>query len=111
MPTIDDATFDNLKQSSGADFMRELIDTFMEDGTRRLSELQSAVKAGDADTFRRAAHTLKSNAATFGATALAALAKELEDMGRAGNLQVGDRLTALEQAYQDAAGELKSRRG
>ena len=111
MPTIDETTFQNLKRDSGADFIAELIDTFLEDGARRLSELHTALEVQDADTFRRAAHTLKSNAATFGATELAGLAKELEDLGRAGNLQVGDRLAALEQAYGAAVAELKSRRG
>ena len=38
----------------------------------------------DAVELRRAAHTLKSNAATFGGAALAALCQELERIGEAG---------------------------
>ena len=37
-----------------------------------------ALAAGDAERFRRAAHSLKSNSNTFGALALGALARELE---------------------------------
>ena len=43
-----------------------------------LAELRSARAAGDAERFRRAAHSLKSNSNTFGALALGALARELE---------------------------------
>ena len=110
MPYIDEKTFQGLQQSSGADFVGELIDTFLEDSTRLVAELHSSLRAQDAETFRRAAHSLKSNAATFGANELAALARELEDFGRAKDLQIGDRLTALEQAYRNAADELKRRR-
>jgi HPt (histidine-containing phosphotransfer) domain-containing protein len=44
------------------------------------------VERGDADGLRRAAHTLKSNAATFGAAALAELCQELEAIGEAGTV-------------------------
>jgi HPt (histidine-containing phosphotransfer) domain-containing protein len=47
------------------------------------------VAAGDSETARRAAHTLKSNAATFGATGLAELCAELEAGARGGDLADG----------------------
>jgi len=34
MPVIDKTTFDELKQMSGAEFIDELIDTFLEDAPR-----------------------------------------------------------------------------
>jgi histidine phosphotransfer protein HptB len=43
-----------------------------------LAELRSARAAGSAERFRRAAHSLKSNGNTFGATGLADLARALE---------------------------------
>ena len=108
MPTIDQATFDELKQMSGADFINELIDTFLEDAPKIIDELKSALKANNADSFRRAAHSMKSNAATFGASQLAALAKELEMLGKENKLhETGDRLRALEEAYESASLELK----
>jgi len=108
MPVIDQATFDELKQMSGADFINELIDTFLEDAPKIIDELRSALKTGNTDSFRRAAHSLKSNAATFGASQLAALAKELEMLGKENKLnETGDRLRALEEAYESASLELK----
>ena len=46
-----------------------------------LAELRSARAAGDAERFRRAAHSLKSNSNTFGALALGAQARALELKG------------------------------
>jgi HPt (histidine-containing phosphotransfer) domain-containing protein len=43
-----------------------------------LAELAQAAEAGDAEGIRRAAHSLKSNANVFGATALANRARTLE---------------------------------
>jgi HPt (histidine-containing phosphotransfer) domain-containing protein len=111
MPVIDQKTFEELKQMSGADFINELIDTFLEDGPSLIGQLQSALQAKDADVFRRAAHSLKSNAATFGASQLAALAQELETRGRENKLdETGDRLEVLKEAYEAASNELRELR-
>ena len=108
MPVIDKSTFDDLKQMSGAEFINELIDTFLEDAPKLLAEMKSALATGNVDSFRRASHSLKSNAATFGAGRLAELAKELEALGRENKLkETGDRLTVLEEAVQSACDELR----
>jgi histidine phosphotransfer protein HptB len=75
---IDPHTFDELQANAGADFVLELVDTFAEEAPRLLAELRSALAAGAAERFRRAAHSLKSNSSTFGATRLATLARALE---------------------------------
>jgi histidine phosphotransfer protein HptB len=80
-PTIDQAIFAELQDTAGAEFTAELTATFMEEAPTMLTELRSAQAAGDADTFRRAAHSLKSNSMTFGATRLAAMARALEQGG------------------------------
>jgi HPt (histidine-containing phosphotransfer) domain-containing protein len=43
-----------------------------------LDDLRNALATQDADKFRRAAHSLKSNCNTFGALAMGAMARELE---------------------------------
>lgn len=108
MPVIDKSTFDDLKQMSGAEFLNELIDTFLDDAPKLLEEMKTALETGNADSFRRAAHSLKSNAATFGAGQLADLAKQMELLGRENRLaETGNRLGALEQAVTSACDELK----
>ena len=74
--TIDPTTFAELQATAGAEFVRELIDTFLEEAPPMLAELRDALAASRAESFRRAAHSLKSNASTFGALTLAAMARE-----------------------------------
>ena len=96
---IDRAAFDSLKQMAGADFIGQLIDTFLEDAPKLIRELHAALKAKDAETFRRAAHSLKSNAASFGAHRLSELARQLEMLGRENKLNdLGDCLRVMEEA-------------
>ena len=77
-PTIDRATFDALAETTGADFVRELVDTFLQEAPAMLDDLRNALATQDADKFRRAAHSLKSNCNTFGALAMGAMAAKLE---------------------------------
>ncbi len=108
---LDMTTFEELKQISGADFINELVDTYLDDAPRLIREMQSALRAGDADTFRRAAHSLKSNSATFGAMRLSAQAKELEMLAKEGKLgEAGSKLPGVEQALDAVMAELKGLR-
>ena len=108
METIDRSVLDGLTETVGEDFIGELIDTFLEEAPGMIAEMEQALSAGDADKFRRAAHSLKSNASTFGAMELAERARELEYLARENNLDIGDRLQVLEEIYENAAKELKS---
>ena len=110
MPVIDKATFEELKQMSGSDFINELIDAFIDDAPNMISQMQIALVTKDVESFRRNAHSLKSNANTFGATELAVLAKELEFMARENNLDVGNRLNVLNEAFGEVTEELKELR-
>jgi HPt (histidine-containing phosphotransfer) domain-containing protein len=107
---IDQATFEQLKQMSGADFINELIDAFLEDAPHIVQNMRTAMASGDVESFRRNAHSLKSNAYTFGATELGALAKELELQAKESNLEVGDRFAVLNQALGKVVEELKGLR-
>ena len=83
---IDQAVYQALVEMVGDDFIDEMVDAFLEEGIQFVADLESALAEQDVDRFRRAAHSLKSNSATFGAMELAALAKELEEMAREGKL-------------------------
>ena len=86
MSTIDQATFEKLKNDIGADFMGELIAAYCDETPQLLAQLQLALKENDAAALRRAAHSIKSTSNTLGALPLGDLAKELEMAGRAGDL-------------------------
>ena len=85
---IDAKTFEDLVVSTGGDpaFVNELIDTYLSDAPALFDQMRGALSSGDAETFRRAAHSLKSSSATFGAMALSAAARELEHLARDGVL-------------------------
>ena len=108
---IDRATFDALKQTAGADFVRELVDTFLQEAPSMLDELRRALAAQDADKFRRAAHSLKSNSNTFGALTLGAMARELELGGLSkANENRGQPLDTLAVEYSRVEAALKDLR-
>jgi len=98
---IDLGTFEALKTMAGADFLPVLIDTYFSDSASLLTEMSTALQAGDSQRFSRAAHALKGNSATLGASTLATQARELEMMGKVGNLAGGaQKLEALQAEYQ-----------
>lgn len=105
---IDQATFNDLKKLVGFDFIGELVETFFEEAPALLAEMIQALNQGDADSFRRAAHSMKSNSATFGAVRLASLSRDLEFMGRDGQLdQAAELFPEAQSAYEEAAAALK----
>jgi histidine phosphotransfer protein HptB len=75
---IDLSMFTELQQSVGAEFVVELLDTFLEEAPSMLAELRSALAERAAEPYRRTAHSLKTNAQTFGARQLAAQARAIE---------------------------------
>jgi CheY-like chemotaxis protein len=88
-PALDPAVIRRMVASFGDQGPRsvaELIDTFLGHAPEQLAMLRMAVEAGDADEARRGAHTLKSNAASFGASSLADLCRELEAAAQADTL-------------------------
>jgi CheY-like chemotaxis protein len=70
----------------GPEAVTELIDTFLDGVPDQIEALRRAVEEGKEDKVRRVAHTLRSNADTFGAVALSDLCRELEGRAKAGSL-------------------------
>ena len=105
-PTIDRATFAELGEMAGAEFVTELVDTFLEEAPRMLADLRAAFAKRDAESFRRAAHSLKSNSNTFGAMQLGNVAKTLELEGLDATSPA--QLDAIDAEYARAASALKA---
>jgi HPt (histidine-containing phosphotransfer) domain-containing protein len=106
--TIDAAIFKALQEAAGADFVTDLVATFLDDeAPAMMAELESALAAGDAERFRRVAHSLKSNSNTFGAVALGLAARDLELSGLAAAAARPQPLAALAAEYERAAARLR----
>jgi hypothetical protein len=50
-PTIDLPAFEALQQTAGAEFVGELVDTFLTEAPLMLVELRATLAAGNADGF------------------------------------------------------------
>jgi HPt (histidine-containing phosphotransfer) domain-containing protein len=78
-----------------------LIDSFLEEAQPLLNKLRRTLEQVDAAGLRTAAHTIKSSSHDFGATRLAKLCQELENMGKAGILdEAAELVTKVEAEYE-----------
>jgi HPt (histidine-containing phosphotransfer) domain-containing protein len=102
---VDASVLARLAESMGGDdaFVAELIEQFVTDSPALVKAARQGLEAGDAEEVRRAAHTLKSNAATFGANELADRSSRLEAAAKAGELDDG---VARIQAIDDELGRV-----
>lgn len=108
-PVIDRAALNELMESIGNDqaFLAELIADFYDDTEQQLDTVGEALASGDAESLRRAAHSLKSTSASFGAQRMSLLCRKLEEMGKTGELDGGSELTAqIEAEFQQVRGAL-----
>jgi len=83
---IDRTVFEPLRATVGRDVLHEVLAAFRADSEQLIGTMRTALTQADTDAFRRAAHSLKSNAASFGARTVAALARDLESLARSGSL-------------------------
>ena len=105
---IDQSTFSSLVESMGEDFIHELVAAYLEDTPLQLNRLRQALQEGDADAFRRSAHTIKSTSLNFGAQLLADQARALEETGRSETLDGSlDRIEELGATFEQVLSELK----
>jgi HPt (histidine-containing phosphotransfer) domain-containing protein len=82
------------------DALAELAGAFLAEAPERIAEIRTAVDQNDAGLARRAGHTLKSNAFTFGAVQLGAAAHRVEVAGNSGDVAaVAQLLPEVEDAW------------
>jgi len=92
----------------GSDFVGEWRDAFCAETPALLAQLQQALADGNVDGFRRAAHSIKSSSAPFGAMAFSEQARELEMMARQGDLRGAETgVASLAAAYPQVAQKLR----
>jgi PAS domain S-box-containing protein len=102
---------ERLMQTIGDDrgLLAALVDTFLNDVPRLIDGARQGLQQGRADEVRRAAHTLKSNGATFGATRLSELSRELEALARSETLEgTTDLLARIEGEFESVKTALET---
>jgi HPt (histidine-containing phosphotransfer) domain-containing protein len=106
---LDPTAFDRLLDFAGgdADFVTELIDTFLEDAVTQLQRMADAARAGAIGELLIASHSLKTNSANVGAMQLSALCRLLEADARSGEVpDAVARVEGAEGAFAAARAEL-----
>lgn len=84
------------------DVMDMVIRNFLDSVARLHSRINVAITIGDVDDMTMAAHSLKSNCATVGAIAMAEAMRDIERIGRTGDMAGCPELLALsERTYLD----------
>lgn len=108
MQAIDKSAFQDLCAHTSPAFVAELVDCFMQEAPRMLNDLRRGRDEADADLFRRAAHTLKSSSATFGAMELVCMAHAMELSGLVADAASDHgAIGELESAWRRAVAELQ----
>jgi HPt (histidine-containing phosphotransfer) domain-containing protein len=80
---------DELQQlalDGGADVVADVIAVFQEDTASRLEVLRKAIRDGNCTTIRAEGHALKGSSSQLGASAMARLCFQMEQMGGSGNV-------------------------
>ncbi|HET9853240.1 MAG TPA: Hpt domain-containing protein [Candidatus Limnocylindrales bacterium] len=98
VPVLDPGVIAELLESTGGDeeFVRDLVATYVEEGTGLLGGMRDAVASGDAAAIVRPAHSLKSSSAAIGVMRLSSICRSIEAAGREG------RADALGDAVEEA---------
>ena len=92
--------------------LAQVVDAYLADGETALKELENGLEEGDAERVYRAAHSLKSQSATVGASALSELCRELEMAGREGRLDgEAQRCARAREEFRRAVPELLDLKG
>jgi HPt (histidine-containing phosphotransfer) domain-containing protein len=91
----------------GGDAVRGLVETFRSNAPDLIAALRRGVENRDPESVRVAAHTLKSNASMFGASALAELSGQVETSAGDGALDDGRDVERVASELERVTGELE----
>jgi HPt (histidine-containing phosphotransfer) domain-containing protein len=83
---LDAAALDRLRKFGGDALLKGMIELFVENAPRRVSEAREALDCGDAAALRAALHGLKSSAGQLGVTSVFQACLAGEDLASRGDL-------------------------
>jgi CheY-like chemotaxis protein len=115
-PELDEDICATLNVSLGFEadneILLDLINLFLQETPSLMDTIRRGLAEGDIPSLTRAAHTLKSNGATFGANKLRDLSLQIEQKGRGENLEgVADMVRQLQEEYSRFRGVVDRAKG
>ncbi len=106
---FDDAQLEAIT-GGDTDFEREVLEEYLQSAPGDLQRLRTAIAANDAKATGAAAHAIKGASATIGAKGFAAIALQLEQIGKQERMaEAAATLARLEAEYAELAVRLKGR--
>jgi HPt (histidine-containing phosphotransfer) domain-containing protein len=88
-----------LEEPGSADFLTEIVTTYVADGEARFKALHAALADGDPAEIAKVSHALKGGSLNVGAEGLAAAMQAIEKKAKAGILCGQDELSAAEALF------------
>jgi two-component system, sensor histidine kinase and response regulator len=90
-----------LSPANGNALLERVLQAYVKDTPTHFQTLRQAITAANADSLRKAAHSLKSSSANVGAELLAQMCKDMEQLGRNGSTEgAADMLAGMEREFQ-----------
>jgi signal transduction histidine kinase/CheY-like chemotaxis protein len=110
-PAVDLSDLRQTMQEAGAESaVDKMIEVFLRDAPGRMTALEEALRGGEAEEIRQAAHAYKSAAGTIRARRLHALLQDIEETARGGIVPgPGELLEPVREAHAAVLGYLESR--
>jgi HPt (histidine-containing phosphotransfer) domain-containing protein len=97
-----------LDPSGGITLIRQILQAYLDSSFNAMTEITQAINHRDAETVRRAAHSMKSSSANVGADNLSSLFKQLEDLCKQEKLeQASKTFDEIRQEYTQAVTEIR----
>jgi HPt (histidine-containing phosphotransfer) domain-containing protein len=107
---LDPEIVGQILEVGGEELLRELFETFCGLAPERLRRMHGALADGDRAELGRAAHSIRSSAASVGARSLAALAREIERQAEGAEMAaIALRAADLEALLRRVLGEMRMR--
>lgn len=103
---FDEAALEKLRQLGGDDFVRRMIDLFIDYAPKRLAAARAGEQAGDLVAIAKGVHPLKSSAGQIGARRVQELAAQIETLAMA---QEAAALPPLVEQLEAALAQIKPR--
>lgn len=96
-------TLRSLQRPGKPDVVRQMVQVYLKNADTLMQALNSGLVTQDRELMTRSAHSLKSTAATIGATGLSHLAADMEAKFRGGQFDLAANLILRCQASHEAA--------
>ena len=99
-----------LEGPGGHGLLEKVVTLYLSDSLKQMERIRSSAGTGDAESLRRAAHTLKSSSANVGATGVSDICRKIEEETGAGKPPAAGSpmLEKLENEYRSACKELQA---